>query len=407
MKGLRQGFYVAAMGAALLLVSGLSADSSPRPERVGAAADGFLFSDYLRRTAESSSEVSGFHGSFVVETRPSLAAAAAQLSGRLADEAKTLPLRDWALGYLIDDKRPDYEGALSARGWRLADWLGEETLLAATAGGRESGFLRRLDVDVQSELGGRRAQVGISALGALRESNDDAVAWQLRGFKTSGGAGGNAGLLYRWALLDNMLGGANVFLDYEQRDSHDFFRWSAGGELRSAWADVFANVYRGISDPRENGDERIYTADGYELELNVHSPDLPWLIGAATYYHWDGQYDDSNDDGVRFGLKIAPVNTPLILELEYEDADKGEDFAGRIAYSGALENWRPRRLGEARLMRATGFSPPPTANTASAFARGLRKDSASPAAPVRSPASWGLQGTRFRSPLKARLPMPT
>ena len=341
MKGLRQGFYVAAMGAALLLVSGLSADSSPRPERVGAAADGFLFSDYLRRTADSSSEVSGFHGSFVVETRPSLAAAAAQIPGRLADEVDTLPLRDWALGYLIDDKRPDYEGALSARGWRLADWLGEETLLAATAGGRESGFLRRLDVDVQSELGGRRAQVGISALGALRESNDDAVAWQLRGFKTSGGAGGNAGLLYRWALLDNMLGGANVFLDYEQRDSHDFFRWSAGGELRSAWADVFANVYRGISDPRENGDERIYTADGYELELNVHSPDLPWLIGAATYYHWDGQYDDSNDDGVRFGLKIAPVNTPLILELEYEDADKGEDFAGRIAYSGAFGKLAP------------------------------------------------------------------
>ena len=341
MKGLRQGFYVAAMGAALLLVSGLSADSSPRPERVGAAADGFLFSDYLRRTADSSSEVSGFHGSFVVETRPSLAAAAAQIPGRLADEVDTLPLRDWALGYLIDDKRPDYEGALSARGWRLADWLGEETLLAATAGGRESGFLRRLDVDVQSELGGRRAQVGISALGALRESNDDAVAWQLRGFKTSGGAGGNAGLLYRWALLDNMLGGANVFLDYEQRDSHDFFRWSAGGELRSAWADVFANVYRGIGDPRENGDERIYTADGYELELNVHSPDLPWLIGAATYYHWDGQYDDSNDDGVRFGLKIAPVNTPLILELEYEDADKGEDFAGRIAYSGAFGKLAP------------------------------------------------------------------
>ena len=341
MKGLRQGFYVAAMGAALLLVSGLSADSSPRPERVGAAADGFLFSDYLRRTADSSSEVSGFHGSFVVETRPSLATAAAQLPGRLADEVDTLPLRDWALGYLIDDKRPDYEGALSARGWRLADWLGEETLLAATAGGRESGFLRRLDVDVQSELGGRRAQVGISALGALRESNDDAVAWQLRGFKTSGGAGGNAGLLYRWALLDNMLGGANVFLDYEQRDSHDFFRWSAGGELRSAWADVFANVYRGIGDPRENGDERIYTADGYELELNVHSPDLPWLIGAATYYRWDGQYDHSNDDGVRFGLKIAPVNTPLILELEYEDADEGEDFAGRIAYSGAFGKLAP------------------------------------------------------------------
>ena len=395
MKGLRQGFYVAAMGAALLLVSGLSADSSPRAERVGAAADGFLFSDYLRRTADSSSEVSGFHGSFVVETRPSLAAAAAQLPGRLADEVDTLPLRDWALGYLIDDKRPDYEGALSARGWRLADWLGEETLLAATAGGRESGFLRRLDVDVQSELGGRRAQVGISALGALRESNDDAVAWQLRGFKTSGGAGGNAGLLYRWALLDNMLGGANVFLDYEQRDSHDFFRWSAGGELRSAWADVFANVYRGISDPRENGDERIYTADGYELELNVHSPDLPWLIGAATYYHWDGQYDDSNDDGVRFGLKIAPVNTPLILELEYEDADKGEDFAGRIAYSGAFGKLAPSAARGGSFNARDWFFAPANREYSQRIRTGIEKGFSITGCPGPFPCILGVAGNAF------------
>ena len=172
-------------------------------------------------------------------------------------------------------------------------------------------------------MGAREAEVGISALGALRETRDDAVAWQLRGFKTSGGIGGNVGLIYRWELLDNHLAGTNIFLDYENRDNSGFYRWSVGGEWRSAWTDWFINIYRGLSSPQADGDERIYTADGYELEFNLHSPDLPWLIAGVTYYEWEGKFDHENDDGLRWGLKLAPTSSPVLLELEYEDAAKG------------------------------------------------------------------------------------
>ena len=220
------------------------------------------------------------------------------------------------------------------RGWRLADWLADETLLAATEGGRASGFIRTFELDVRSELGGRRAQVGLNVLGALRERNDDAVAWQLRGFKSSKGQGGNAGLIYR-RLAGDALAGANVFLDYETYSGDGFWRWSGGTEFRSEWVDVFGNVYKAITDEKKDGNFIIYTADGYELELNVHSPDVPWLTGEATYYNWDGKHSQKDDNGVRWGLKLAPwAGLEFGLEYEKQDDSKNKSFAGRVSYRG-------------------------------------------------------------------------
>ena len=66
-------------------------------------------------------------------------------------------------------------------GWRVADWLAEETLMAATENSRGRGLIRTLEFDLQSELGNRRAAFGLNALGAFRETSKDAIAWQLRG----------------------------------------------------------------------------------------------------------------------------------------------------------------------------------------------------------------------------------
>ena len=188
---------------------------------------------------------------------------------------------------------------LAAGDW--ANWLGKEVLLSAT----DKYGIQTLEFDLQSELGGRRAAIGVNALGALRQTERNAIAWQLSGFKSKDGIGGNVGGLYRWVTPDeNHLLGANLFLDYENHDAGTFNRWSLGGEWRSAWVDAFANVYRGITDSKLHKGERYYTADGYELEVNVHSPNVAWIAGALTYYNWKGENGDSDEDGVRFGLRV-------------------------------------------------------------------------------------------------------
>ena len=302
---------------------------------LSALSDGFLYSDYLQNfplQAENSPVVSGFHGSFAVENRPSLLESIADgLPARLRQEAQSVPLRQWGLGWAIDSRRPEVTPALAAGGWRLADWLGKEVLLAAT----DKYGIQTLEFDLQSELGGRRAAIGVNALGALRQTERNAIAWQLSGFKSKDGVGGNVGGLYRWVTPDeNHLLGANLFLDYEDYEAGAFNRWSLGGEWRSAWVDAFANVYRGITDSKLHKGERYYTADGYELEVNVHSPNVAWIAGALTYYNWKGEDGDSDEDGLRFGLKFTPT-LPLLLEVEYDDGDsRDNDWGGRIVYSG-------------------------------------------------------------------------
>ena len=339
MKAILKPFF--ALCGLVALSTALSADSRLFPVGGGGAGwgePGFLYSDYLQTAAASGREVE-FQGSFVLDNRrPFLAELGTAFPGRVVDEVKSLPLREWGLGYVFEKRRPAHQRALLERGWRLADWLAEETLMAATESSRGGGLIRTLEFDLQSELGGRRAQVGLNVLGALRESNDEAIAWQFRGFKSSGGLGGNTGLIWRRAVADNRaLAGANVFLDYETYADENFWRGSAGAELRSAWADVFGNVYRGFSDDVKKNNRTTYTADGYDVELNVHSPELPWLVGEVAYYNFEGKAGDKDDDGVRFGLRFNPL-TDLELGVEYDNGDSDDDgkkkWAARIRYSG-------------------------------------------------------------------------
>ena len=148
---------------------------------LSALSDGFLYSDYLQNfplQAENSPVVSGFHGSFAVENRPSLLESIADnLPARLRQEAQSVPLRQWGLGWAIDSRRPEVTPALAAGGWRLANWLGKEVLLSAT----DKYGIQTLEFDLQSELGGRRAAIGVNALGALRQTERNAIAWQLSG----------------------------------------------------------------------------------------------------------------------------------------------------------------------------------------------------------------------------------
>ena len=333
------------------LSTALSADSrrTAYGGGAGAATPGFLYSEHLQ-TATNEGRAVAFQGSFVVENhRPFAAEIGGEFPKRLFGEIDSLPLREWGLGYAIDKRRPAHQEALLGAGWRVADWLAKETLMAATENSRGRGLIRTLEFDLQSELGNRRAAFGLNALGAFRETSKDAIAWQLRGFKSSGGAGGNVGLIYRWATADdNALLGINSFVDYESYETEDFWRWSAGGEVRTAWADVFGNYYKGFEDEIRKDGEWLYSAEGYDVELNVHSPDLPWLVGEITYFHWKGIRGDDDDKGLRFGLRVNPA-TGLQLGVEYEKQDDDNnssdtrDWAGWVKYAGRFGESPQRR----------------------------------------------------------------
>ena len=335
------GRWLLLFSAAALCSASLSADSA-------SSRGGLLFSEW--RGDESGAAT----GSFVVRSEggSAFSAAADGISRELRAVAQDVPLRELGLDALFGRQTTDIadwsRNKAEKAGWRLANSWGRDFVFAATEGARLRGLIRSADFGLESDLGGRRANVHIDVLGALRETDGDAVAWQMRAYAGKD-AGGNAGLIYRRivnenarALRDSVFGetllGLNAFLDYEKhKDGGGFWRWSAGGEFRTAWVDGFGNLYRGITDARHRVKDgrRLadYTSDGYDLRVAVHAPEHPWLIASATYFSFDGEFGQKDETGWRGGLTYRPRNLPLEVAVEYEDSElHGAELGGRIAY---------------------------------------------------------------------------
>ena len=322
-------------GALLLSAATLSADS--RRDDTGG---GFLYSDYLQTGG-----VEGKSGSF--DITPRSADGVARLLSAAEKEFLELPLREWALGYIFDDTEfSDITTEAKLRAGESGARLVESALQSAlSAAAERSRFVRRIDIDFQTALGGRYSAAGLNMLGALRETADDALIWQLRAY--SGGNdryGGNLGAIYRRAFANDSLLGLNVFGDYERRDvegdgnpaGKSFYRWSAGAEARSPWVDIFVNYYDAVSNPVyveiDNRTFATYSADGYDAEINLHAPKYRWLTAIATYYFYEGQFSRGDDEGLRTGLRLSPQRWPLELEVEYDSGDTGKSWGWEISF---------------------------------------------------------------------------
>ena len=185
-----------------------------------------------------------------------------------------------------------------------ADYLTGTLTRGVETGAGGLSFVRTVEVDYRSSLGERRWQSGVNVLGALRETADDAIAWQLRGYAAEeSSAGGNVGLIYRRGvdLNEKTLMGVNVFFDYESHDYGDFLRWSYGGEVRGGWGGLFVNRYLAISDAEELSDGgKAYTQDGLDAAAEFTVPRLRWISGGVTYYKWDGEFEQADDKGFRY-----------------------------------------------------------------------------------------------------------
>ncbi|MGU9950751.1 MAG: hypothetical protein ACNYPH_00230, partial [Gammaproteobacteria bacterium WSBS_2016_MAG_OTU1] len=168
-------------GIFFILSSAFSADSARFQ------SSGFRYSTYLN-TIPVAQNANNFHGSFIVQNAPTdiFSTTSHHIYEELSDEIQGMPIRNSLLGYLIDGKTVsyDYQTVWRTRGWNVIERTANNALLSASEGARRTGLLRTLEFDVQSELGGRSANVGINALGGFRETKEDVIAWQLRGYRT-------------------------------------------------------------------------------------------------------------------------------------------------------------------------------------------------------------------------------
>ena len=344
-----------------------------------ASADGFSYSRWLENqgtvpaSADSAStdesqadqgQAPITYGSFVLTETP-----LERIYGNVKDSwtqtfqniitraGDTSMLRGWAMDYVTGQEVDIQAGIDSWWDQRQADTTGIFVGMADVltdnifqAGEDQVGgfsFIRSLDWDYQTELGGRPWQLGVNAIGSLREADDDVMLWQLRGFTAKDSKGGaNAGLIYRWAQEDTAMFGVNTFLDFEAHDLGDFLRWSVGGEVRTEWIDLYGNRYMAITDPRlqtggDNDGNYAYTKDGLDLEAAFHVPDMRWVSGYIKYYLFEGQgtnpeTNENNPDekGFVYGVRVSPpMAENLRLELELDDQDGGDlDVGGRISY---------------------------------------------------------------------------
>ena len=340
-----------------------------------ASADGFSYSRWLENqgtvpaSADSAStdesqadqgQAPITYGSFVLTETP-----LERIYGNVKDSwtqtfeniitraGDTSMLRGWAMDYVTGQEVDIQAGIDSWWNQRRSDTTGIFVGMADVltdnifqAGEDQVGglsFIRSLDWDYQTELGDRPWQLGVNAIGSLREADDDVILWQLRGFTAKDSKGGaNAGLIYRWAQEDTAMFGVNTFLDFEAHDRGDFLRWSVGGEVRTEWIDLYGNRYMAITDPRLQSDKTYaYTKDGLDLEAAFHVPDMRWVSGYIKYYLWEGKGKDPktrlnnpDDKGFVYGVRVSPpMAENLRLELELDDQDGGDlDVGGRISY---------------------------------------------------------------------------
>ena len=287
---------------------------------------GFLYSDYLQHH-------SGADEAFSVST-PRAPFWQNAVSG-VKHSVNELSFSDILAKQVVNGERSNTRRELADIGSQFgADVIRQGALSAADE--LAGDWLRQIDVNIETKSGRGFSNIGLDAITSLRETDRDALAAQIHGyagFDDNRRHGFNVGAIYRWAANDNTLLGANMFLDYETFDGNGFWRLGAGAESRSAWLDVFGNVYSAQTDAviKENGDA-IYSASGYDVEAHIHSPKIPLFAGVVGAYNWKGEQEDANEDGFLLGARMTPLQIPLLMQVDYRTGE-GESLGGRFVFN--------------------------------------------------------------------------
>ena len=213
----------------------------------------------------------------------------------------------------------------------------------------EFAAVKKAEVNFQTSLGNRKGQLGINLIGAFAERQNNAFGWQVRVYGAQqDGKGFNAGVFYRH-ITDNVLIGANAFVDYENHKLGNFYRYSIGGEAQNQYGSFAANYYVPITnEKRKDGGKVIFSRKGYDAKLRLNIPNAKFLKAAVDYYNFGDEYGAESDDGFRYGAE-AHLIPGLRLGLFYDDG--GEELGGEVSYihtigevqqaQTANEQWTP------------------------------------------------------------------
>ena len=196
---------------------------------------------------------------------------------------------------------------------------------------RDAGTVRVLEFGTRTPLNERPAEFTAELLGPVADlgATRGALIWQLGGlWDDDGGLAGDFGLHYRFPPSGDRAAGINVFADYYRKKKFGaFWRWSAGGEYRSPWVDIFANYYFPFRSERrgtlyERGpaamdgmepeligrDVLLKVAEGYDAEFRVRVPEFRWFSAVGGWAHWNRADEDGADRrGIRYGVRLEPI----------------------------------------------------------------------------------------------------
>ena len=212
------------------------------------------------------------------------------------------------------------------------------------------GFVRNVNLEYRSPLGGRTGSGALSFLGAVSEYHDSALVWHLRAYHNEDkDTGGNIGFIYRRAYDGaNLIAGrpalvgGNVYLDYQGHDAGEFLRYSLGGEVRTGAVDLYANYYIPLTDRQVYNGRTYYTAEGFDVEANVGVPGADWASAILGYYWFDdddGRDPEGEQKGTKVGFRLRPTYE-WEFELNYDipEGNGNEEVGGRFSFN--------KRIGE-------------------------------------------------------------
>ena len=212
----------------------------------------------------------------------------------------------------------------------------------------EFAAVKKAEVNFQTSLGNRQGQLGINLIGAFAERQNNAFGWQVRVYGAQqDGKGFNAGVFYRH-ITDNVLIGANAFVDYENHKLGNFYRYSIGGKAQNRYGSFAANYYVPITKEKRKDGGVIFSRKGYDAKLRLNIPNAKFLKAAIDYYNFGDEHGAESDDGFRYGAE-AHLIPGLRIALLYDNGEK--ELGGEVSYihtigevqqaQTANEQWTP------------------------------------------------------------------
>ena len=128
----------------------------------------------------------------------------------------------------------------------------------------------------------------------------------------------NAGLIYRMMNNDmTVIYGVNIFYDYQFNTGHK--RSGVGFEMKSSVYDVNINLYEAESNLHHVDGVPEVAAGGYDAEVGMQVPYLPWAKLYYKAYQWNNETLNIKD-GQNISLYMEPTSR-LSVELGLQDDD--------------------------------------------------------------------------------------